>query len=413
MATTAKRNAATKTTKKTTTAKTVKVVPKSTSKTATQKVTAKPKTSNGSKNKVATPSSKKNSTKPNIALFIDVDNVGISRENLLEILFFVSGKYNVELCKLYGFSEDTLPGIKEIASDYNLITVGKMKFKTVGQNCLDSRILVDAYECAIKNAKTLDTIFVWCYPCDLAECFEKIIEQGVATATIDSRVFDCKNKFVSQTFKLYSAYTFGGNNQMYGQVQNSPTPTPIMPAEPEPQNKTTPTTATSETAMPETISALTSPAETNSVADNNELESFDNQPVPVLPRREIAERTSKPAQEKQPIDELDAIAAEINPAESIVDAISRKLNITRPNLAEVEQEMAERKEVTETISLLDMIKKAGIIDDDTDKPQKYEDTIGDLWYNTLLCVRLVIVNYEKCGLNFTKNTGTALSRLLR
>ena len=31
---------------------------------------------------------KTTSSKPRIALFIDVDNVGISRENLLEILFY-------------------------------------------------------------------------------------------------------------------------------------------------------------------------------------------------------------------------------------------------------------------------------------------------------------------------------------
>ena len=209
MATAAKTKNTTKSATKKTSSSATKVAPKTAkptaAKTAAKTVAPKAKSTGNTKgNAVATPQSRKSSSKPNIALFIDVDNVGVSRENLLEILFFVSGKYNVDLCKLYGFSEDTLPGIKEIASDYNLVTVGKMKFKTVGQNCLDSRILVDAYECAVKNAKTLDTIFVWCYPCDLAECFEKIIEQGVATATIDNRAFDCKNKFVSQVFKLYS-----------------------------------------------------------------------------------------------------------------------------------------------------------------------------------------------------------------
>ena len=43
--------------------------------------------------------------KPRIAMYIDVDNVGISRENLLEVLFYANGKYKIDQCKLYGFSE--------------------------------------------------------------------------------------------------------------------------------------------------------------------------------------------------------------------------------------------------------------------------------------------------------------------
>ncbi len=391
MATTTKTTKTTKTTAKKTTTPVTKVTKvtkktttkspaKPTAKTATKTVAPKAKRSSTSRTKVATPSNK-NKAKPNIALFIDVDNVGVSRENLLEILFFVSGKYNVDLCKLYGFSNDALPGIKEIASDYNLVTVGKMKFKTVGQNCLDSRILVDAYECAVKNAGRLDMIFVWCYPCDLAECFEKIIEQGVATSTIDNRIFDCKNKFVSQVFKLYSAYAFGGDTPMYGQVQNLPTPNLKTTAEPNPV--VAPESVKAETATATVVSLQSTPLGESAVAetatDTNELaDTLDGRPVPVLPRREIVERSHKPtpnAKENVNKDEMDAAAGE-----NIVDAISRKLNITRPNLVQVEQEFEQRKKekASDTVSLLDMIKKVGIIDDNEGKPKKYEDTIGDL-----------------------------------
>ena len=376
MATTAKSNTAKSSTKKTASG-TTKVAPKTVSKTTTKspaktatKTVAPKAKSSTVKSNVATPQTRKSSTKPNIALFIDVDNVGVSRENLLEILFFVSGKFNVNLCKLYGFSEDTLPGIKEVASDYNLVTVGKMKFKTAGQNCLDSRILVDAYECAVKNAKTLDTIFVWCYPCDLAECFEKIVEQGVATATIDNRAFDCKNKFVSQVFKLYSPYAFDGDNQMYGQIQNSPTPMPsVTNAEPE------------STPLPKPTMESTpgvTPAAEDSTKNNDTIETLDDKPIPVLPRREIVERSTKPTPKTDAA--VDTAVTGIDPNENIVDAISRKLNITRPNLEQFEQEMEQRKaENADTVSLLDVIKKAGFIDDDANKkPKKYEDTIGDL-----------------------------------
>ena len=81
----------------------------------------------------------RNNTKPRIAMFIDVDNAGISRENLLEIIFYANGKYQIDQCRLYGFSDETLPGIREIAAEYNVTTIGKMKFKQNDKDYTEKR----------------------------------------------------------------------------------------------------------------------------------------------------------------------------------------------------------------------------------------------------------------------------------
>lgn len=306
-------------------------------------------------------------SKPRLAMFIDVDNVGINRENLLEILFYANGKYQIELCKLYGFSEDTLPGIRDIANEYNMVTVGRMKFKQTNTNCLDSRLLIDAYECALNNHNKIDMIFLWCYPCDLAELFEKIIGLGVNTATIDNSIFDCKNNFVSQTFKLYSPYNFSVG-QSYGKVKNEPTD-----FTPSPNFETGSVAKSASDSISNASSSIT------------QVTNLDDYVPPVLPRRTIVERSNPNATKTEPITETKAeIESNDKEAEegskSLVEEIARKLNIEMPNENEDEIDGTDNKSTAEAEASLfvDMLKKAGLDDLIEKKPLKYEDTIGDL-----------------------------------
>lgn len=338
---------------------------------------------------------KKNAShKPKIAMFIDVENVGITRENLLEILFYVNGKYNIEMCKLYGYDEESLPGIKEVADDYNLITVGKMQFRPVGRNCVDARLLIDAYDCAIKNANQLDTIFVWCYPCDLANLFEKITDMGIATATIDNPAFDCKNKYVSQAIKLYSKYNFS-MDKTYGGVRARRTATRTTAKKAKTETAATATTPKTETTAAQTPEAASAPA---SQATKPALETLDGAPIPVLPRREIPERSAKPAAPKAaatPAEPAEQLATILQPGESLADVISRRLHIDKPNLdahpedspLEKFESKRDKQSSLDDVSIFDIMKKVGLIDtENTAAEKKYEDTIGDLWYN---------VHYEK------------------
>jgi len=318
----------------------------------------------------ARPVKKTTISKPRIAMFIDVDNVGISRENLLEILFYINGKYQIEQCKLYGFNEDTLPGIRDIAAEYNMTTIGKMKFKQTGINCLDSRLLVDAYECAENNKQKIDMIFIWCYPCDLEQLFEKMIKLGVNTSTIDNSIFDCKNKYVSQTFKLYSPYNFTMEQSTYGKVQNQPSQ--ISPnekieqkANPAPNVQTNPTSTIQ--AQPQSIFS-------------------ENAVPPTLPRRTILER-SNPNEPKKEVQNLEQQEEEQTSNEtddkpsSLVEEIARKLNLQMPTAEEISNDMEEFEKMSNTKNdmLLDLLKQSGfsnLLEDEN--TLKYEDTIGDL-----------------------------------
>ncbi len=322
-------------------------------------------------------------SKPRLAMFIDVDNAGISRENLLEILFYANGKFQIELCKLYGFNEETLPGIRDFASEYNVTTVGKMMFKQPGVNCLDSRLLLDAYECALNNKNKIDLIFVWCYPCDLEELFEKIVNLGVNTATIDNSIFDCKNKFVSQTFKLYSPYNFTVEQRTYGKVKNESSnivPNNIEIALAPEVSEVSTTTADMSTS---TVQTPTLPAESETPAPINTTKPsiFDENVVPpVLPRRQIVERSnsnrpSMPATTESNTEtsaEMIDIETDSSQPTSLVEEIARKLNI---DINTNEDESNQPSLASELF--MNMLKQVGF-DNDTSRPLKYEDTIGDL-----------------------------------
>jgi|GEM_PF-3528110 len=354
---------------------------------ATKKTATSPnKTTTKSTRPNAKPAGKTNLAKPRLAMFIDVDNAGISRENLLEVLFYANGKYQIESCKLYGFSEDTLPGIRDIANEYNVVTIGKMKFKQPGTNCVDSRLLVDAYECALNNKNKIDMIFVWCYPCDLENLFEKIVNLGVNTATIANSVFDCKNKFVSQTFKLYSSYDFSFEKSAYGKVRNEP-------AEIAPNNNIEDIPTTSENEQPTVVEpASATPTTEHTDASQNskaQLSPFDEGYVPpVLPRRTIVERSNPNEPKLNANSETESVPeseSETNNEESsaddkptsLVEEIARKLNLQIDSNDELMDETDEQS-ATENAMFMDMLKQAGFGDQPEEKSLKYEDTIGDL-----------------------------------
>ena len=328
----------------------------------------------------AKPASKTTTQKPRLAMFIDVDNAGISRENLMEILLFTSGKYKIVQCKLYGFSDDTLPGIRDLATEYNMTTVGKMKFK-LSDNCLDPRVLIDAYECAVNNKDQIDMIFVWCYPCDLSELFEKIVDLGVSTATIDKEIFDCKNKFVSQTFKLYSPYDFDSTYQSYGAVRNNPSAiAPKANIEPNIDAAPTPAPAPETTSTPNTTPTPTPTQTSDATAPQPAM--IDGVVPPVLPRRSIPERSNPNASKPQPETNIEESNQSDEGATSLVEEIARKLNIPMPSRDEISSEIERFESESashQSASFMDMLKQAGFADlVEENKTLKYEDTIGDL-----------------------------------
>ncbi|MDR1917430.1 MAG: NYN domain-containing protein, partial [Christensenellaceae bacterium] len=143
--------------------------------------------------------------KATIALFIDIDNTNMTKDNLEELFYSITARQQIIFVRIYGYGEDKTE-YDDIIEKYNIHTVGKLISKTTMGNLVDFRVVLDAYECAIKNQKVVDTIFVWTAPCELSYVFEKINELGVATSTIDNPAFDCDNKWTTTKVKLFSYY---------------------------------------------------------------------------------------------------------------------------------------------------------------------------------------------------------------
>jgi hypothetical protein len=159
-----------------------------------------------------------------IAMFIDLDNTRISKNNLEELFYNITAKHEVVLAKVYGYDENK-EEFKEVIEKYNMQTAGRMRYKPVGIDVTDIRVPLDAYECAQKNSRSVDMIFVWCHPCDLSVLFEKIIDCGVSTATIDHPAMDCNNKFVSDKIRLFSPYDIDRGVYAYGNTNQGETET--------------------------------------------------------------------------------------------------------------------------------------------------------------------------------------------
>ena len=166
-----------------------------------------------------TTGSRRRVTKSRIALFIDIDGTNISRDNLEELFYSITARQEILFAKIYGYGEDKVE-FDDIIQKYNIQTAGRLDSKASYGNRIDPRVLLDAYECASKNKTILDTVFVWCAPCELSYMFERIIKLGVATSTIDNPYFDCNNQWTSNKIKLFSPYSpFYDPNYAYGYDQ--------------------------------------------------------------------------------------------------------------------------------------------------------------------------------------------------
>jgi hypothetical protein len=144
-------------------------------------------------------------TKSRIAMFIDIDSTNISKDNLEELFSTITARQQILFAKIYGYDE-TRAELNDLIEKYNIRTAGKLDSKAIYGNRVDFRVLMDAYECVIKNSRVTDTVFVWTAPCELSYLFEKIINMGVATSTIDNPNFDCENEWCSDKIKLFSYY---------------------------------------------------------------------------------------------------------------------------------------------------------------------------------------------------------------
>lgn len=142
---------------------------------------------------------------PTIAVFIDVDNTNMSRDNFLEVFSLLRTQGVVTYGKLYGYRGGKDLEFDEIIAEYRLETVGLMRFKFNEASVVDPRLVIDAMAAA--DSRRYDAIFVWAGVGDLMNLFAHIKQRGRRVITVDLPAFDTTNKFIDSKIKLFSAHS--------------------------------------------------------------------------------------------------------------------------------------------------------------------------------------------------------------
>jgi len=142
---------------------------------------------------------------PTIAVFIDVDNTNMSRDNFLEVFSLLRNQGVVTYGKLYGYRGGRDIEFDEIIAEYRLETVGMMRYKFGEASCVDPRLVIDSMAAA--DSRLYDAIFIWAGVGDMMNVFAHIKQRGRKVITVDLPAFDTTNRFVDTKIKLFSPHT--------------------------------------------------------------------------------------------------------------------------------------------------------------------------------------------------------------
>ncbi len=120
-----------------------------------------------------------------IAMFVDVDNLGLSAKQFKEITDYVSSAGKVVYGKIYGVIDRKNKEIIDCIVNRGYDMAPPMRVKKRGSKVFDNRILVDVMEIVVANEK-IDTVAIVCAPSDLVPLFSKLREYGVSIMAMDN-----------------------------------------------------------------------------------------------------------------------------------------------------------------------------------------------------------------------------------
>jgi len=136
-----------------------------------------------------------------IAMFLDLDNTGVSITNVLEVISILKTMGHIAYGKLYGYTDERVADFEEIVLENKLDVAGKLRMKP-NTNVIDLRLVIEAVTLTEKHR--YDAVFIWTGPGDLVPLFAYLRDLDTKVLTVDIPEIDCKNKFVSQAIQLYS-----------------------------------------------------------------------------------------------------------------------------------------------------------------------------------------------------------------
>lgn len=134
-----------------------------------------------------------------IAMFVDVDNLGLSGRQFKEIFDDVNSAGKIVYGKIYGVIDRKHKEIIDLIVNRGYDMAPPMRVKKRGSKVFDNRILIDVMETVVANEK-IDTIAVACAPADLVPLFSN----SESTASALCRSITSIRKVRSSWTTLYS-----------------------------------------------------------------------------------------------------------------------------------------------------------------------------------------------------------------
>ncbi|MBR5250780.1 MAG: NYN domain-containing protein [Clostridia bacterium] len=121
----------------------------------------------------------------NIALFIDVDNCGLTAETFNNAIAEVKERGNLVYGKVYGLSDRKHTSIITTASNLGFDTATVMRNKKRGKKDFDQRIFIDVME-TVLNYNHIDTVCIISAPTEMVYFYSKLHQLGVKVIALDN-----------------------------------------------------------------------------------------------------------------------------------------------------------------------------------------------------------------------------------
>lgn len=136
-----------------------------------------------------------------IALFIDVDNLGLSVDNYNKVLEQLGTMGEIVFGAVYGAGERKHRKIIEHAELNGFVVRRVARTKRRGRKNFDNRIVVDAVDAVLCN-RAINTVCVLSQPTDMVYLYGYLRNKGMAIVAADNNKDEASRNFVTEFIDL-------------------------------------------------------------------------------------------------------------------------------------------------------------------------------------------------------------------
>lgn len=126
----------------------------------------------------------------NVALFVDVDNCGLTLDTFNNAIAEAKERGNLVYGKVYGLSDRKHGAIINVATNLGFDTATVMRNKKRGRKDFDARMIVDVLD-TVFSYDHIDTVCIVSAPFDMVYLYSKLHLLGVNVVALDNGDEDC------------------------------------------------------------------------------------------------------------------------------------------------------------------------------------------------------------------------------